>query len=338
MTMIPRSASLLFCFLLSFTLQAQLRSYEVTERSKLSTTTPYDLTWDGEKLWLSHDEGKISAIAPSSGKILKRIDTEMKELRGLAYDGRSLWAAGSEPAKIHQLDPASGRTKKTHPSPAEGQSRPNGLAWDGEKLWNNDTRTFYCGTESQDATYRFDPETDKKERFKGPKDCPFGAAFGAGYLWIGENSRQRIYMVDTSDGSIVDSIEAPGPFVNGLAYGKKGLWMSSNTGGKGELYRIELEVADEAQAIENAVKADTEEAFFYPNPAERAMNIDLPKSAPRGEKQMELYSPNGKQILVRSLNEGEQRIELPDLPAGIHYIRILKDGALWRSEPLLIAQ
>ncbi len=336
--MIRRAFLFLSLFALPFILHAQIRSYEVTDRTELHTSSPYDLAWDGKKLWLSHDEGLISAIHPQTGKVLERIDTEMSELRGLAYDGKDLWAAETDSARLHQLEPNSGRTRESHPSPAEGPSRPNGLAWDGEQIWNNDTRTVYCGTDSEDATYHFDPDSKEKKRFKGAQDCPFGAAFGGGYLWVGENSEQRIYMLDTSNGAILDSIAAPAPFVNGLAYGNGGLWMSSNGEGKGKLYRIELELEDEPLATEDAVKAHTKTSFFYPNPAESFVQIDLPKQAPKGEKQVALYGPNGKRILVRSLSGSKQRLELPELSAGIHYLRILNDGKEWRSKPLLIAQ
>jgi sugar lactone lactonase YvrE len=257
----------------------------------------------------------------------------MGHLKGLAHDGEALWAAETEKGRIHRIDPSNGESTDTHPTPAEGHTRPSGLAWDGEMLWNNDTRTVYCGSPEQDATYRFYPGKAPQKEFEGIRDCPFGLAFGGGHLWVGENSTHRIYMIDTADGSVLDSIEAPGRFINGLAYAEGGLWVTTN-GKEKELHRIEIELEEQEGYVEVHQKGD----FFYPNPADQRIRIELPEDAPEGAKQLGLYGPNGRRILMRSIEGRRDRIDLPELSNGIHYLRILNDGTISRSSPVLIAQ
>jgi hypothetical protein len=319
-------------------LNAQIASHEVSERFEMPFRNGYDLAWDGQDLWISHDEGRIARVDPRSGRIIGRMDTELGELKGLTYDGEALWAAETKDESIHRVELQGGRSSEEHPSPAQGLSRPSGLAWDGEKFWNNDTRTVYCGSEDQDATLRFEPGEGSEKSFGGVGDCPFGLTFGAGHLWVGENGSHRIYMVDTSDGSVVDSLEAPSPFVNGLSYSEGGLWMMSNREEGPELLRIEMELAEEEKEEKEFVKVNSEGDFFYPNPADNFLRMDLPKDVPKGKKRLELYGAKGERILIRTVRSRNERIELPELSNGIHHLRILIHGKLWRSSSLLIAQ
>ncbi len=313
---------------------SQIRSHRLSKSFEIPCENSYDLAWDGKDLWMSHGKGRISRINPDNGEVMGRLDTRMGPLKGLTHDGRALWAAETEKGRIHRIEPSSGRSTKEHATPAEDHTRPNGLAWDGEMLWNNDTRTVYCGTEEEDATFRFKPGNAPQKEFEGVHDCPFGLAFGGGHLWVGENSKHRIYMIDTSEGKIVDSLEAPANFINGLAYADGGLWVASNGEGDKNLHRIELEFEHEKEYM----KVNAEGDFFYPNPANRYVQIELPKEAPEGKKRIELYGPNGKRILIRSMQGREERIELPERSPGIHHLRVMNDGEVWRSSSLLIAQ
>lgn len=312
----------------------QIHSHRVTRSFSTPFGSSYDLAWDGKDLWLSHGKGRIARIDPSTGRVIGRVDTRMGKLKGLAHDGKALWAAETEKGKIHRIDPSNGRSTEEHPTPAEGLTRPSGLAWDGKMLWNNDTRTIYCGTGKEDASYRFDPENGVQKKFDGVRDCPFGLAFGAGHLWVGENSDHRIYMVDTSNGKVIDSIKAPGEYVNGLAFADGALWVASNGDEEADLHRIDMELKGE----KGYVSADSKGDFFYPNPAEDHIRIELPKEVPSGQKRVELYGPNGKRILIRSLEGRNDRLSLPELPSGIHHLRVLNEGKVWRSSSLLIAQ
>lgn len=335
---------LLICFLcatiplLNF---AQIRSHQVSDSISTPCEVCYDLAWDGKDLWLSHDQGRISRIDPRKKTVVARVNTQIEKLKGLAYDGKMLWGAASKEGKIHRIEPSNGRSREEHPTPAEGRTRPSGLAWDGEMLWNNDTKTVFCGGKEDDATFRFRPEGQVKKEFEGVRDCPFGLAFGGGYLWVGENSTHRIYMIDTANGALIDSLDAPADFINGLAYADQGLWMVSNGDQKADIFRIELQLDKEkgsGEEEQDFVKVEGKGDFFYPNPADRSIWIELPENAPKGKKRLELYGANGKRILIRSVRGRKEKIQLPDLKNGIHHIRILNDGELWRSSSLLIAQ
>lgn len=316
-------------------LQAQIRSYEVSESFSSGTASTFDLAWDGTHLWLAHGEGEMSRYNPSDGEKVSHFQTEHGELRGLSFDGEDLWAAESGTGELHRIDPRNGRDLESIPSPVSERgkmSRPSGLAWDGEALWNNDTRTVYCGRADEDLTVRFQPGMATEKGFDGIHDCPFGLAYGAGHLWVGENSRDRIYMIDPDGYEVVDSMEAPGDFVNGLAYGDDGLWVATNDGKEDDIHRLSLSLEEEGNEIKREV-----ELQVRPNPTSGATEVELTGEDPSGSMRMEVYSSDGQKVLHRAFEAPQERLDLSGLAEGSYIIRLLDEkGATHKRKPLLI--
>jgi len=53
----------------------------------------------------------------------------------MAFDGQNIWLADYHTDLLYCIDPETGNTVKNIPAPAYW---PEGLAWDGEALWNAD--------------------------------------------------------------------------------------------------------------------------------------------------------------------------------------------------------
>ena len=125
-------------------------------------------------------------------------------MRGLAYDGFYLWAANSGDgnsmygSKIYRLDADSGTVINTYSGIV---NHPCGLAWDGQYLWHS---AYIGGMIFQLDTFGL----SVVKTFAAPNTHPFDLTFYNGNLYAVRGNEPFISVIDTSDGSVIDSIEA----------------------------------------------------------------------------------------------------------------------------------
>ncbi len=94
---------------------------------------------------------------------------------------------------------------------------PEGLAWDGEYLWN--------ASEVYDDIYKLDPSTGLVvDWFPSPDRGSIGLAWDGEYLWNADCYSPTIYKLDPETGAVVDSFPSPGTGPMGLAWDGEYLW------------------------------------------------------------------------------------------------------------------
>lgn len=87
------------------------------------------IAWHDGKLWVSEIFGKLHAIDPASGDVVRSVDTGAKWIFGLTFDGEHLAAGGRD--AIHRFDPKTGKMAEGLPT----NHRLRALGWqNGEFL------------------------------------------------------------------------------------------------------------------------------------------------------------------------------------------------------------
>jgi hypothetical protein len=184
----------------------------------LPTTTPGDLAWDGEALWVSDwSEGMLYRCDPADGHVLLRVGAPCYRPRGLAWAGDRLYICDDFAGRIYAFDPATGITLVDYATP---NGTGLGLAWDGQALWLADN--------GRSEMYRLIPGDGTVLRyFAAPQEEPSGLAFDGTYLWVAQRLHDRVYMVAPGTGKAVTSFVSPGPYPCGLAPAPGGrLWLA----------------------------------------------------------------------------------------------------------------
>ncbi len=109
---------------------------------------------------------------------------------------------------------------------------PEGLAFDGEYLWNADN--YWT------VIYKIDTSGNVIDSFDTPGSFPRGLTFDGTYLWLsdsgGRDSQGKIYKLNTS-GNVIDSFDSPGPAPDGLAWDGEYLWNADTNESK--IYKID---------------------------------------------------------------------------------------------------
>ncbi|GAI89875.1 unnamed protein product, partial [marine sediment metagenome] len=112
--------------------------------------------------------------------------------------------------KIYKINPNNGGIVPGDSFGSPGKL-PQGLAWDGEYLWNVDSY--------EKEIYKIDSSNgDVLQTIPCLVDDPTGLAFGNDYLWLADNDDDKIYMINPSNGKIVGSKDSPGTDPQGLAW------------------------------------------------------------------------------------------------------------------------
>ncbi len=174
----------------------------------LPTTTPGDLAWDGEALWVSDwIEGVLYRCDPEDGRVLKRLTAPCYRPRGLAWAADRLYIADDFAGRIYVFDPATEVTITEYATPNGGGL---GLAWDGQALWLADNM--------KTELHRLIPgDGTVLTYFSAPQEEPGGLAFDGSYLWVTQRQHDRVYMVAPRTGQAITSFVSPGPYPCGLA-------------------------------------------------------------------------------------------------------------------------
>jgi len=153
--------------------------------------------------------------------------------------------APTEERNIYQLDPATGAVLAV--IPYAGGS-PQGLAYDGEYLWQSDlsgdaiikmdattgaviaeypapgddpqalglgwdgASLWLADSRGPEKIWELDALCNPIGYYDAPGTSPYGLACGAGYIWVSDNNMSGgalIYQIDPDDGAIVDSFVCP---------------------------------------------------------------------------------------------------------------------------------
>ena len=143
------------------------------------------LAWDGHALWSCGDvEGggsKLYRLDPGPLTVAASFPTAGHRPAGVACDGRFVWLADRDAARLERFDTELGEITRTTPTPAFS---PCGLAWDGLHLWVSDAGT------------------GRLYRLSGPSRAWSGTVDAADFLWRGRpvhlsfNGRDLWYLAE----------------------------------------------------------------------------------------------------------------------------------------------
>ncbi len=162
------------------------------------------VTWDGQRIWFSSDEG-LKAMDPQSGEVLQTL--EVGADAGTAYDGRYLYQLAKE--TISKIDPTTGEVVATIPAP--GLDHNSGMTWAEGALW--------IGQYRDRKILQLDPETGAIKRTLRSDRFVTGVTWSDGELWhaTSEGSDSDLRRIDPDSGEVLERIEAPGPMmISGL--------------------------------------------------------------------------------------------------------------------------
>ena len=66
------------------------------------------------------------------GTVIRSFAAPSANVRGLTWDGRTLWVADDNANRIYQIDPVTGTIVRWFAAPSNSTG---GLTWDGRTLW-----------------------------------------------------------------------------------------------------------------------------------------------------------------------------------------------------------
>lgn len=140
--------------------------------------------------------------APASGPV------------GLAWDGRYLWSADYNSARIYCIDLATFTIVRSLINPGSL----SGLAWDGRSLWQ-------C-LHNKGWLRRTNPETNDFDQTIVIDDHGWlaGVAWDGDCLWVVSQQKGVLFAVDPNDGRIVRTLPAP-VAGGGLGYRDGSFWL-----------------------------------------------------------------------------------------------------------------
>jgi len=98
----------------------------------------WGITHDGKHLILTGDySSKLYFIDPRKLSVVRKLETQGKDLEDLAWDGHWIWTSSftSERGKIFAIDPLNGKIVGTFALPDDSCPIIDGIAYDGKALW-----------------------------------------------------------------------------------------------------------------------------------------------------------------------------------------------------------
>jgi streptogramin lyase len=146
-----------------------------------------------------------------------------ENVHGLTFDGQLVWFASG--AKLHALDPASGKVVRELDVPAHA-----GTAFDGKHLYQI----------AENRIQKIDP-TDGRiiSTIPAPgRGNDSGLAWAEGSLWVGQYRDRKIHQIDPASGAILRTIES-NRFVTGVTWVDGELWHAAAEDDAFELRRVE---------------------------------------------------------------------------------------------------
>jgi DNA-binding beta-propeller fold protein YncE len=289
-----------------------------------------DIAFDGKHIWVQgFDEYLLHQISPVNGSIIKSIPTEVQRLNGLTFDGTHLWLTDTDNKIIQQIDTLDGAVILSFPVPTNPDSSyPGGLASDGTSLWLNDPKTSIPNGPI-DTTLRISTSGEVLEAYQAMGNYPTGLAFDGEFLWSADNVAVRIYKIDISTFSKIDSIEAPGgAYPNGLAFDGQYLWVANND--SDSLYQLDIGYFPPNSI--NEFPGESNRFTVFPNPSSGQFTFEKNTELVAEELSLNVYSITGQLILKKEF-EGNDilSINLEQFKAQTFVYKILGSNQLIES-------
>lgn len=176
-----------------------------TEGNSGVTVTKYDFDW--------RPTGD-SFEAPTGG------GGDDDRVRGIAYDGASLWVVGYNPT-AYEVDPETGDTVSSFGV----SNNPSGIAYDGNDLWIVD--------ENSNTLHRYTTGGSKQQEEALSGDAQRGIAYWHGDLYMVMRVDATVVRLSTADASLLSRID-----VSAVTGNPTGVWVE----GDGTLYVAEVGV------------------------------------------------------------------------------------------------
>lgn len=163
----------------------------------------HGVTYDGKVVWWASG-GKVNALDPSSGEILRFLDVPAKA--GTAFDGIYLYQIAD--GFIRKIVPETGEVLETIPAPSVDDS--SGLAWAEGSLW--------VGQAEAHKIHQLDPRTGTILRTIDSDRFVTGVTWVDGELWHGTwEDESDLRRIDPETGEVLEILTLPeGAGVSGL--------------------------------------------------------------------------------------------------------------------------
>src|SRR5215469_13087804 len=147
---------------------------------------PNDLQFgpDGN-LWILDqvDPNKVFTVNPKDGSIIDQVQTESRHGSGITYGNGAWWIGSTKTLKTLKVDPKTGSTLKSFPTPGAGlygnlttPSGAHGLKWVDGRYW--------MAVPASGKIYLMEPESGEIVRtIPAPTVRTHGLAWDNGFLW-----------------------------------------------------------------------------------------------------------------------------------------------------------
>ncbi|MBU1319238.1 MAG: choice-of-anchor D domain-containing protein [candidate division Zixibacteria bacterium] len=184
------------------------------------------LAWDGSYLYCGiygANGNQVYRIDPSTGDYTLLTTGPQEDAFGLTFDGTYLWTtdhagSSSDPAVALQFNMSGGLVSQFN-LPDHYMS---GIAYDGGDFWV--------------ATYYPDPATIYKvnssgvvlDQFTAPDNQPWDFCIENSNLWMADYWGDALYLIDPSDGSLIESHPSDGVDPAGIVWDGQYLWYCDN--------------------------------------------------------------------------------------------------------------
>ncbi|MCK4358686.1 MAG: PQQ-binding-like beta-propeller repeat protein [Candidatus Cloacimonetes bacterium] len=198
------------------------------------------LAYDGTNLYCGiygADGGRIYQIDPSDGSYSLLFTGPQGDAFGLTYDGSYLWTtdhpgSSSIPAVAMQLD-MSGNLISQFDLPTHYMS---GIAYDEGDFW---VAAYY---DPNGEIYKVDTLGNIFTQFPAPDNQPWDLCIEYDNLWMADYWGDALYMIDASNGTLLETYPSEGVDPAGIVFDGQYLWYCDNGEGYDVdfLYKIDL--------------------------------------------------------------------------------------------------
>jgi C1A family cysteine protease len=216
--------------------ESSAETIEEESIADVQESTPEAVTQEEQQSLLHPQQSDTlgSRTAASDLPIVKSFPSPTSAPRGLAYDGTYLYVAqASSDDYIYKVDPDTGTVIDTYSWTLSGF--PIGLAWDGAN--------FYVSDDTSGLVYVVDTGFNLVRQFSAPETWQRDMAYNGTSLLEATAYTDRIWTLDTDDGTVIDVFPAPLDGPAGLAWDGEHIWLSNSDflGGDDYIYKLDTD-------------------------------------------------------------------------------------------------
>jgi len=296
------------------------------------TSSVSELAFDGEYLWVSgSSEIQLFQISPIDGSVIRTIPTTVNKPYGLTFDGTDLWLTDNTNKTIQRIDTANGNILQSIPTPGiSNTSYPGGLAWDGQDIWHNDMMA--TNVNPDDSTFKINTSGQRLEAHHAYGTYAQGLTWDGQYLWSTDNGVDKIYRIDVSTFSVIDTIDAPGgDYPNGLTFDGQYLWVANNS--SDSIYQIDFGFIPSGIGDVNSTLG---QLSIYPNPSTGVFFFNWDQNNSAEDISIAVFDPIGKAILTKRLTSMNPTvIDLQEYGAGVYFYTLFNNESRMGSGTLI---